>query len=207
MSNYTYKLPVKNREGATLITSLMVIALIAMLAMAATYSALVEKRIADNMVKNTAVFYAAESGLAHGEAVLLDKHATSTTWVFVFDGSDGDFTYPATPAFHCEGCEAAGVDEVTGPWLNDGGVIVLPTQTYVLDGLTYSYTVTAWNNNDGPACGTTTDPIVDCDGKITIRSVATVGKNGAILGEAVLEESVSAQVTEKELPPVSGISV
>ena len=120
MSNYTYIRSLKNREGATLITAIMVIALIAMLAMTAAYSALVEKRIADNMVKNTSVFYAAESGLAHAETLLLQKYtaASAPNWSFALVGpsSKTDFTYPATPAFHCEGCEAYGVNEVTGVW-------------------------------------------------------------------------------------------
>ena len=217
MSNYTYIRSLKNREGATLITAIMVIALIAMLAMTAAYSALVEKRIADNMVKNTSVFYAAESGLAHAETVLLQKYtaASAPNWSFALDGSlPADFTYPATPAFHCEGCEAAGVTEFVGAWLA-GGVDVLPTKadnTYNLDGLTYTYTVTAWNNNDGPACGgATADTLAtaDCDGRLILRSVAQVVKEGTIapiLGETVLEETITATVVAGVPPTNTGFT-
>ena len=209
MSYYIHKLPSKNRDGVTLITSLMVIAIIALLSMAAAYSAVVEKRIANNMLKNTSVFYAAESGLVHAEAVLLQEFVATGSWVSTLDGSKFAAGAPAT-LFHCQGCEAALVTDVTGAWLA-GGVEVLNI-TYPFDGLNYNYVVTAWNNNDGPqlstpppaGCTATTSATVDCDSRIVIRSVATAMKSGASIGESIQERVIFAAVAAGTLPKNSG---
>lgn len=213
--------PMKERGGAVLILALLTLALVTVMGVYSATRTSLEQQVANNMKSSTAVFYAAEAGLNHARSLLEEEFinrnqakvvSSSDTpdWSFVLDGS---VYSSAASNYWCEtGCLE--IEMVNGAWIA-GGVQILQ-RTYTADNITYTYTVTAWDNDethkdtsvdangdrnfadyDDTACGAgpDTDATVDCDGNIAIRSVAVAAVGGTEVASAILEMSLVGSVS------------
>lgn len=213
--------PLEQRDGAVLILALLVLALVTVMGVYSATRTSLEQQVANNMKSSAAVFYAAEAGLNHARSLLeeefVNRNQTKVTsssdtpdWSFVLDGS---VYSSAASNYWCEtGCLE--VEMANGAWIA-GGVQIIQ-RTYAADNVTYTYTVTAWDNDeshkdtsvdsngdrnfddyDDTACGAgpDTDPTVDCDGNIAIRSVAVATVNGAEVASAILEMNLVGSIS------------
>jgi type IV pilus assembly protein PilX len=166
---------VRDERGAALVVTLMILAVMSAIGIAATDTATMEVIISGAQRDQRVAFYTAEAGIEHTKGILKSLFVASNSskiaaggsgdWDFALDGSqDGVAAATGTPPTFAGGAV----------WINNG--------TFGGRG---SYTVTVWNNDDG---GTATN---DTDGKFMIRSVAA-GTGG---GTSAVEITVNGFVT------------
>jgi len=164
-----------NEKGSVIIAALLVLALLTIIGMAATNRSSTEQHLAVNTLLYERAFYAAEAGFEHAKGALKVPYNEQNqanialgnpgSWSFVLNGS-GVIPGLAT-ATDCS---------------FDGGVALLTAQ---LDGI--SYTVTVWNNCDTGDPMAPCDPVVDNDGRMMVRTVAT-GPRGSVCSiESLIE--------------------
>ena len=193
-----------NREGLTLVISLSILAIIAMIGIFTTKKVVMEQRIAYNLKTSTATFFMAESGLSHGQEVLAERFAANAATQAPASQPSWSFLLDTATSYYCEGCED-GDSLFDGAW-TAGGIRILQRSGVEVGGLSYTYTVTAWNNNDGSVpidgCGPSSSATFDCDGLIIIRSVAQAFSGTSSTG--VMAESVQEKVISLDAATISG---
>ncbi len=202
-----YRGSVENEKGATLVIGLVILAIISLLAVYASKKSVMELKISNNMQMSSVAFHMSEAGLSHAQRILMNLFqedeanqqliasgpSNQPVWTFLLGGSLASYPVPATYYF-CQGCEI-GDSNIDGPWVS-GGIKVLERSVSV-ENISYTYTVTIWNNNDGPtgaACGGS--DTLDCDGIIMLRSVAQAFVSGSSdpVSESVLELVLGGEI-------------
>jgi type IV pilus assembly protein PilX len=149
-----------NENGSVIVAALMILVLLTIIGLSAINSSTTEQHLATNTLLYERAFYAAEAGFEHAKGVLkvpyIEQNQSNLAlgnpgrWSFVLNGSG------VIPGL----AEATDSDFA-------GGVLLVQSD---LEGV--SYTVTAWNNDDGGP------PNSDADGRIMLRAVA-LGPRGA----------------------------
>ncbi len=167
ISEYIRRKCIDNERGSAMLAVMVTLVALTVIGIAATRTSTFESASSGNQKRKQAAFYAAEAGLEHGKAVLMDKiekeqggKLPDGGWDFVLGGA-------------------------TGRNYKDG--VSLVSNNSFFDGK-YKYTVKVWNNKEdvSPAGDENTD---DNDAIIIIRSQAE-GKNGAEF--AAVEVSMGA---------------
>ncbi len=200
-------------NGVVLIAALLVLAMVTVMGLYGTRMAGLEQHVASNTRANMSTFFYAESGLNHGMVMLANEFddynsdnialGNNPTWSYALDGT----AFPsAATEFFCQDCDA-GESYLTGAWTNGGVQIISRSNTF--GNLTIIYTVTLWDNDESYKDSTydeydincannNTDPIVDCDGYIVLRSVTQAFAAGSTdpvsesIQEMVLQGSVDS---------------
>ncbi|VAX25892.1 hypothetical protein MNBD_NITROSPINAE02-431 [hydrothermal vent metagenome] len=207
MLYHKYRGVLGNHKGATLVIGLVILAIISLLAVYSSRKSVMEIKISNNMKMSSGAFHTSEAGLNHAQRILMNLFQedeanqqliasdpnNQPVWTFLLGGSLAAYPVPAT-YFFCQGCEA-GDSGIDGPWVS-GGIKVLE-RNIDIEGISYTYTVTIWNNNDGAtgaACGGSSS--LDCDGIIMLRSVAQAFVSGSTdpVSESVLELVLGGEI-------------
>ncbi len=202
------------RDGAVLVMSLLLLAMITILGVYSATRSAVEEKVAGANASYTGVFYTAEAALSHARKLLTDSFieyefnqmaandpALAPNWSFALDGS---LYAPAATSFYCDTVCAGTAELINGPWI--GGGVTVVNQAKSVNGVAYTYTVTLYDNDDagandvkGNVCAAVapprTDATFDCDGVIIIRATARAWQGTTLLAESIQEESMGSQIT------------
>jgi len=119
-----------NERGAAMLAVMVTLVALTVIGIAATRTSTFESASSGNQKRKQAAFYAAEAGLEHGKAILIDQVGeTFTGWDFILSDADGK-NYK-------------------------GGVSVLSNVSFFDD--KYTYTVKVWNNKEDSSATDDTD--------------------------------------------------
>jgi hypothetical protein len=174
-------------QGSALIVTIMVLALLSIVAFSSVRSSTTEVQIAGNELQHQKYFYTAEAGIDHA-VKLLEEHfraadATAVrlgaiaNWNFAFSGNDQKQN-TSDDAVDRDGDDLGSYAEAA-VWIDKA----------LIDGI--SYRITLWNNDDSALGGTFND---DRDGLVWIRSDATGPKGGGASIQMLLEGKSDGQV-------------
>lgn len=179
--------PVKGREGAVLVMSLLLLAMITILGVYSSTRTAMEEKVAGAAISATRVFYVAEAALSHGRKLVNDQVAAvngATNWD---DALGGTLFPPAATSYYCDpngdGCPDT-ASLVSGAWTNQG-TLVLDNVTTTVAGITYTYSVFLYNNDD------TGGAVTDADGLVILRSIARAWSGSTLLSESIQEETLA----------------
>lgn len=130
MSEYIRRTSFDNERGAAMLAVMVTLVALTVIGIAATRTSTFETANSGNQKRKQAAFYAAEAGLEHGKAILIDQVGeTFTGWDFILSDADGK-NYK-------------------------GGVSVLSNVSFFDD--KYTYTVKVWNNKEDTSATDDTD--------------------------------------------------
>ena len=173
-------LSVGNESGSILVVTLMVLALMTIVAFSAVQSSTLEIGISGNHLLHHKYFFAAEAGIGHAVKTLSEEFITknasrieygmAASWNFAFSGADR-VAGTLDDAFDRDGDELGSYSE-GAEWIGDT----------VLDEVTYR--VVLWNNDDTDEGGSYQD---DRDGKVWVRCDAAGPKGGRVSIQILLQ--------------------
>jgi type IV pilus assembly protein PilX len=174
-------------QGSALIVTIMVLALLSIVAFSSVRSSTTEVQIAGNELQHQKYFYTAEAGIDHA-VKLLEEHfraanatavrlGAKANWNFAFSGNDQKQN-TSDDAFDRDG-DGLGSYAEAAIWIDNA----------LIDGI--SYRITLWNNDDAALGGTFND---DRDGLVWIRSDATGPKGGGASIQMLLQGESDGQV-------------
>jgi type IV pilus assembly protein PilX len=174
-------------QGSALIVTIMVLALLSIVAFSSVRSSTTEVQIAGNELQHQKYFYTAEAGIDHA-VKLLEEHfraanatavrlGAKANWNFAFSGNDQKQN-TSDDAVDRDGDDLGSYAEA-GVWIDNA----------LIDGI--SYRITLWNNDDSASGGTFND---DRDGLVWIRSDATGPKGGGASIQMLLQGESDGQV-------------
>ncbi len=175
-------------NGSVLVVTLMVLALLSIVAFAAVRSSTTEVQIAGNELLHQKYFFTADAGLDHA-FVLLEKNYRTANALAVRSGEAGNWNFAFSGKDRIAGTADDGVDgngDGLGSyaegvvWTDDGARI---------DGI--SYRITLWNNDDSAVGGSFDD---DHDGLVWIRADASGPKGGGASVQMLLQGGSGGQV-------------
>jgi len=178
---------IHGEQGSALIVTVMVLALLSIVAFSSVRSSTTEVQIAGNELQHQKYFYAAEAGIDHA-VKLLEEHfraanatavrlGAKANWNFAFSGNDQKQN-TSDDAVDIDGDELGSYAEAA-VWIDNA----------LIDGI--SYRITLWNNDDSALGGAFND---DRDGMVWIRSDATGPKGGGASVQMLLKGGSSGQV-------------
>ena len=173
-------------QGSALIVTIMVLALLSIVAFSSVRSSTTEMQIAGNELQHQKYFYTAEAGIDHA-VKLLEEHfraanatavrlGTKANWNFAFSGNDQKQN-TSDDAVDRDG-DGLGSYAEAAIWIDNA----------LIDGI--SYRITLWNNDDSASGGTFND---DRDGLVWIRSDATGPKGGGASIQMLLQGESDGQ--------------
>jgi type IV pilus assembly protein PilX len=174
-------------QGSALIVTIMVLALLSIVAFSSVRSSTTEVQIAGNELQHQKYFYTAEAGIDHA-VKLLEEHfraanatavrlGAKANWNFAFSGNDQKQN-TSDDAVDRDGDDLGSYAEAA-VWIDNA----------LIDGI--SYRITLWNNDDSALGGTFND---DRDGLVWIRSDATGPKGGGASIQMLLQGESDGQV-------------
>jgi hypothetical protein len=163
-----------NEKGSVIVAALMILVLLTIIGFSSINNSTTEQHLATNTLLYERAFYATEAGFEHVKAVLKVPY-TQQNQSNIAVGGDGNWTFALN---------GSGAISQTMAWKTygelegdfTGGVVLLQSD---LEGI--SYTVTAWNNDDGGG------PASDVDGRMIIRAVATDPRGSTCAIESLIE--------------------
>lgn len=178
---------IRGEQGSALIVTIMVLALLSIVAFSSVRSSTTEMQIAGNELQHQKYFFTAEAGIDHA-AKLLEEHfraanatavrlGAKANWNFAFSGNDQKQN-TSDDAVDIDGDELGSYAEAA-VWIDNA----------LIDGI--SYRITLWNNDDSALGGAFND---DRDGMVWIRSDATGPKGGGASVQMLLKGGSSGQV-------------
>ena len=176
-----YEMPsVGNETGSVLVVTIMILALMTIVAFTAVQSSTVEVEISGNQLLHQKYFFAAEAGIDHAVNRLREEFIKANTgssgsgmdasWDFAFAGSDR-VTGTADDAIDADD-DGLGSYSESAVWI----------ETTALGKITYR--VLLWNNDDTEMGGTYRD---DRDGLIWVRCDATGPRGGEVSIQVLLQ--------------------
>ena len=178
---------VGNEVGSILVITIMVLALMTIVAFTAVQSSTVEVEIAGNQLLHQKYFFAAEAGLGHAVKTLREEFITANTgslgygmaasWNFAFDGGD-----------RVRGTADDAVD-MDGDGLGSYPDAAVWVENTPLEGITYR--VLVFNNDDTDVGGSYRD---DRDGMIWVRCDATGPRGGGASVQVLLQGEAGGPV-------------
>jgi len=153
------------RDGAVLILSLLILAMITVLGVYTATRTAMEQQIANNMENQVEAFFSAEAGISHGRQVLqnafvkyneeLMKYTTKTppplpNWSFLLNGTyngkvAGTYWCGGYPMWASPDC-AGGASPINGPWTTHGVEVL--NRTITVGSKSVQYSVMVWDNID-----------------------------------------------------------
>ena len=159
----------KSEKGAVLVVSMLILVVLTIIGVAATNTSVIETLIANSHKKKQAVFYAAEAGIEHAKASMVQQLEANSNTNNVGEGTviEWDFLF------------SDDYEDVTDPEFEG--------QKYLIEETAFgnhTYTVTFYDPDFDAASGST-----DSDGVIWVRSEG-VGPSG---GKAIVEVSYLGQ--------------
>lgn len=177
----------RGERGSVLIVTIMVLALLSIVAFSAVRSSTTEVQIAGNELQHQKYFFTAEAGLDHAVKLLEENfraaNATAVrlganpNWNFAFSGNDRKQN-TSDDAVDRDGDDLGSYAE--------GAVWI---ENVRIDGI--SYRIKLWNNDDSALGGAFND---DRDGLVWIRSEATGPKGGGASIQMLLQGGSTGQV-------------
>jgi hypothetical protein len=170
----------RGEQGSVLVVTIMVLALLSIVAFSAVRSSTTEVQIAGNELQHQKYFYTAEAGLDHAVKLLEENFRTANAtamrlgvnpnWNIAFSGNDRK-----------QNTSDDAVDR-DGDGLGSYAEGAVWIENVRIDGI--SYRVTLWNNDDSALGGAFND---DRDGLVWIRSDATGPKGGGASIQMLLQ--------------------
>jgi len=178
---------IHGEQGSALIVTIMVLALLSIVAFSSVRSSTTEVQIAGNELQHQKYFYTAEAGIDHAVKLLEEHFRTANAtavrlgakanWNFAFSGNDQKQN-TSDDAVDRDGDDLGSYAEAA-VWIDNARI----------DGI--SYRITLWNNDDSALGGTFND---DRDGMVWIRSDATGPKGGGASIQMLLQGKSGGQV-------------
>jgi len=178
---------IHGEQGSALIVTIMVLALLSIVAFSSVRSSTTEVQIAGNELQHQKYFYTAEAGIDHAVKLLEEHFRTANAtavrlgakanWNFAFSGNDQKQN-TSDDAVDRDGDDLGSYAEAA-VWIDNARI----------DGI--SYRITLWNNDDSALGGTFND---DRDGMVWIRSDATGPKGGGASIQVLLQGKSDGQV-------------
>jgi type IV pilus assembly protein PilX len=178
---------IHGEQGSALIVTIMVLALLSIVALSSVRSSTTEVQIAGNELQHQKYFYTAEAGIDHAVKLLEKRFRAANalpvrfgakpTWNFAFSGNDQQ-----------KGTSDDAVDR-DGDNLGSFAEAAVWIENALIDGI--SYRITLWNNDDSALGGAFND---DRDGLVWIRSDATGPKGGGASIQVLLQGKSDGQV-------------
>ena len=145
MKNRLYIRPTRDKAGAILVVTLLVLALITIMGVYSATKAGMETKIAGNAKWKTVAFFAAEAGLNHAKELLTQQFSDANTVTGATTYANWDFALAPATYYHCQNCDTdTNSGLLKGPWL-DNGVIFLKNSVQS-GNVTFEYTVYIWDN-------------------------------------------------------------
>jgi hypothetical protein len=170
-----------SEEGYVIIATILVLAMVTVIASMAINTSTTEVQISTNALLYQKTFYAAEAGLEHALKLLEGffvannamkvKTGATADWNFALDGSN------VNPANDPNGDGKGGYDP------DYGGAVWIDSAK--IGGI--SYTVSVWNNNDGG------DFQTDMDGFIWLQSDATSRRGSRVSIRVLVEGNTTGE--------------
>jgi hypothetical protein len=174
-------------QGSALIVTIMVLALLSIVAFSSVRSSTTEMQIAGNELLHQKYFSTAEAGIDHA-VKLLEEQFRAANAAAVRLGSKADWNF----AFSGYDQEKNTVDDAVDADGDDLGSYMegaIWIENALIDGI--GYRVTLWNNDDSALGGAFND---DRDGLVWIRSDATGPKGGGASIQILLQGESGGQV-------------
>jgi Tfp pilus assembly protein PilX len=178
---------IQKESGSALITSLIILTLLTIIGISATNTSMLETMIAATEKSHSEALYAAEAGVEHLRRNLKNIFIENNTdrlaagddpnWSFALRGSISGTT-AATDISYEQG----------SIWITDGNL-----------GKKYLYTVTIWDNQDGPyQHSDTTHPIMQCRAAsmVCLTSSKPFEKEKACTDLALAEQQICLEARE-----------
>jgi hypothetical protein len=188
---------IHGEQGSALIVTIMVLALLSIVAFSSVRSSTTEVQIAGNELQHQKYFYTAEAGIDHAVKLLEEHFRTANAtavrlgakanWNFAFSGNDQKQN-TSDDAVDRDGDDLGSYAEAA-VWIDNARI----------DGI--SYRITLWNNDDSALGGTFND---DRDGMVWIRSDATGPKGGGASIQMLLQ--AGKNYTGNDLNPIVDFS-
>jgi len=177
----------RGEQGSVLIVTIMVLALLSIVAFTSVRSSTTEVQIAGNELQHQKYFFAAEAGIDH-TVKLLEKHfqAANATAVRLGAKANWNFAFSGKDQQQNTSDDAVDMDGDNLGSFAEGAVWI---ENARIDGI--SYRITLWNNDDSALGGSFDD---DRDGLIWIRSDATGPKGGGASIQMLLQGESAGQV-------------
>jgi hypothetical protein len=176
----------QGEQGSVLIVSIMVLALLSIVAFSSVRSSTTEVQIAGNELQHQKYFFTAEAGIDHAVKLLEEHFRTANAlavrvgrrphWNFAFSGNDQKRN-TSDDAVDRDG-DGLGSYAEAAVWIDNA----------LIDGI--SYRVTLWNNDDSALGGAFDD---DRDGMVWIRSDTTGSKGGGASIQMLLQGDSTGQ--------------
>ena len=177
----------RGEQGSVLIVTIMVLALLSIVAFTSVRSSTTEVQIAGNELQHQKYFFTAEAGIDHA-VKLLEKHfqaanatavrlGAKANWNFAFSGKDQQQN-TSDDAVDMDGDNLGSFAE-GAVWIENARIDEI------------SYRITLWNNEDSAMGGSDDD---DRDGLVWIRSDATGPKGGGATIQILLQGESDRQV-------------
>ncbi|MFZ0612382.1 MAG: pilus assembly PilX N-terminal domain-containing protein [Desulfobacterales bacterium] len=167
-------------NGSVLVVTLMVLALLSIVAFAAVRSSTTEVQIAGNELLHQKYFFTADAGLDHALR-LLEKHYRAVNTLAVNSGEAGNWNFAFSGNDQMTGTSDDAIDS-NGDDTGSYAEAVVWIDRARIDGI--SYRITLWNNDDSALGGSFDD---DRDGLVWIRSDATGPKGGGASVQMLLQ--------------------
>ncbi|MFZ0133617.1 MAG: pilus assembly PilX N-terminal domain-containing protein [Desulfobacterales bacterium] len=174
-------------KGSVLVVTLMVLALLSIVAFAAVRSSTTEVQIAGNELLHQKYFFTADAGLDHALR-LLEKRYQAVNTLAVRSGQAGNWNFAFSGSDQMAGTSDDAVDR-NGDGLGSYAEGAVWVERAEIDGI--SYRITLWNNDDSAVGGSFDD---DRDGLVWIRSDATGRKGGGASLQMLLQGGSDGQV-------------
>ncbi|MFZ1199330.1 MAG: pilus assembly PilX N-terminal domain-containing protein [Desulfobacterales bacterium] len=169
-----------SENGSVLVVTLMVLALLSIVAFSAVRSSTTEVQIAGNELQHQKYFFTAEAGLDHALR-FLEKHYQAANALIVQSGEAGNWNFSFSGTDQMTGTSDDAVD-TNGDGLGSHAEGAVWIDGARIDGV--SYRITLWNNDDSALGGSFDD---DRDGLVWIRSEATGPKGGGASVQMLLQ--------------------
>ena len=188
---------VRGEQGSVLIVTIMVLALLSIVAFSAVRSSTTEVQIAGNELQHQKYFFTAEAGLDHA-VKLLEEHFRTANALAVRIGAKPDWNFAFSGNDRNQNTSDDAVDrdgDGLGSYV-EGAVWI---ENVRIDGI--SYRITLWNNDDSALGGAFND---DRDGLVWIRSDATGPKGGGASIQMLLQGGSTGQVFSDYMAQAGG---
>jgi type IV pilus assembly protein PilX len=174
-------------QGSALIVTIMVLALLSIVAFSSVRSSTTEVQIAGNELQHQKYFYTAEAGIDHA-VKLLEEHFRAANATAVRLGAKANWNFAFSGNDQKQNTSDDAVDR-DGDGLGSYAEAAVWIDNALIDGI--SYRITLWNNDDSALGGTFND---DRDGLVWIRSDATGPKGGGASIQMLLQGESDGQV-------------
>ena len=177
----------RGEQGSVLIVTIMILALLSIMAFSSVRSSTTEVQIAGNELQHQKYFFTAEAGIDHAIKLLKENfRAANATAVRLGAKANWNFAFSGYDQKQNTSDDAADRDGDDLGSYAEGAVWI---ENDRIDGI--SYRVTLWNNDDSALGGAFND---DRDGLIWIRSDATGPKGGGASIQVLLQGDSAGQV-------------